>query len=923
LEGRSLANKGKYSPYPGDVVDAKLEPGEYVLNRNAVSAIGEDNLNRLNNEIAPRFQNGGMNYGPFKSKRHYEENQRMQQKKAGIDSNIARLRALKIKQMEKERASQPAPGLRMPKEEPWKLSPAQRTTTTPPRQNPGSYNEIAQYARMKADPEHRRKMLSKMESPTTLRKAEMTPIDLQAIEVPTGDMFKVDEFNSMMGTAKIMNDYMINQGMVDSQNRSPFHIDYGKMPGLDPKTWKMPTDGRQLTPAEQLMAQMNMDRNKKFNTHIDENNPAIKQIFKDNPLMESLRQDKAWALQKWSDDRTQKLKDEIASEYSPYAMHNADIQKELIGDPDDPSDDYGSSMADAIKRGKERDELYWQNHDIKMMNPGGSPAFLMKDRSDKTGEKYIRTHDAEEYKKYRQEGARLHNERMKDEIISKDGLRMGSKSKKLKEEAEWKNIKKAKVPTIKQPELKGLDKLRKWSKDRGNKWSKAKAMRGKEYDKYLQQGGMVGPDGKRRYNIGAFVKGLGTSGMQGAQSAYSGLMGLINKGEQGVTALGEGIANRYGGQQYKDSVAKQKSMGIQGELNKDVFDDRDMGDASVADELQESNIEMAKMMRDDFGMGDQYVDKEVARNEAIMGGTSQVGQDLVTGAKALGTGALGVGAVTLGAGIEGAKGAYGLAKKGGEALYEGGKSLLEHGFDKENEGGLLADASHHLNKGAAAKYGDVWSGKEKGSLMQRGRKGLGGLGMLLQDASQAQGFQGADWKGSGLGRYSGPNTKDANDEAKKQTGIDNGSGDGQVLDLENAGTPTPTQEVLGDDPIKEMQLNTDSSDQRQVGTGVILNENNMVPTEASTSGGNTNIFNSNKPPEIASEEEMPSWMRKMTDPNYEEPVPAGIAAPQYDTNAPAPQFNVDDLTKINIGGGQTGGRVSLEGFIQQSWRNMR
>jgi len=43
------------SPLPGDVVDAKLEPGEYVLNRNAVKAIGKKRLDKINNKIKPRF----------------------------------------------------------------------------------------------------------------------------------------------------------------------------------------------------------------------------------------------------------------------------------------------------------------------------------------------------------------------------------------------------------------------------------------------------------------------------------------------------------------------------------------------------------------------------------------------------------------------------------------------------------------------------------------------------------------------------------------------------------------------------------------------------------------------------------------------------------------------------------------------------
>ena len=45
----------KYSRQPGDSILALLEPGEYVLNRNAVDEIGKENLDELNFEDAPRF----------------------------------------------------------------------------------------------------------------------------------------------------------------------------------------------------------------------------------------------------------------------------------------------------------------------------------------------------------------------------------------------------------------------------------------------------------------------------------------------------------------------------------------------------------------------------------------------------------------------------------------------------------------------------------------------------------------------------------------------------------------------------------------------------------------------------------------------------------------------------------------------------
>ena len=56
----------KYSRPPGDSILALLEPGEYVLNRNAVNEIGKENLDELNFEDAPRFdmaQRMGMQMG--------------------------------------------------------------------------------------------------------------------------------------------------------------------------------------------------------------------------------------------------------------------------------------------------------------------------------------------------------------------------------------------------------------------------------------------------------------------------------------------------------------------------------------------------------------------------------------------------------------------------------------------------------------------------------------------------------------------------------------------------------------------------------------------------------------------------------------------------------------------------------------------
>lgn len=50
-----MAEYSKYSRGPGDSILALLEPGEYVLNRNAVDDIGEEKLDEINFEDSPRF----------------------------------------------------------------------------------------------------------------------------------------------------------------------------------------------------------------------------------------------------------------------------------------------------------------------------------------------------------------------------------------------------------------------------------------------------------------------------------------------------------------------------------------------------------------------------------------------------------------------------------------------------------------------------------------------------------------------------------------------------------------------------------------------------------------------------------------------------------------------------------------------------
>ncbi len=851
MEGRQLANK--YSPYPGDVVDAKLEPGEYVLNRNAVDAIGEDKLNKLNNEIAPRFQEGGMNFGPFKSEKAYKSNKRMQKKKAKNDRQIAKLRAMRLKQMEKARG--PSPELR-------RKNPEQFNPQSVKQGDAGeapSIGEITNYARMRADSVHRDKMNSSIQSPSTIRNATTTPIDLQKVEVPMGDQFNSDEFNNMLGTAKVMNDYMIKQGMTDSQGRSPFNEDYGQIKGIDPKTFKMPTD-RMLTPAEQLMTRMNMPRNQKMNTYIDENNPEVEQIYKDNPLMEAERLNKRQNLQEWSDDRTQNIKDEVALEYSPQALYNHD------------NDGIGGSKADAMKRQADRELMREQAKDIEMQNTGmGSERF--KPINPKTGKPF---ETMEQYHSRMQE--MIANQKKPAPLDIKD---TSKPMKPIRRVANNKVI----------GEKRGI---RNFLSDfaQGSNMSRYKT----SGDKYrYQMGGEVGPDGRRRYALGALVAPLLAKG----QAMFG----------AGQVAAANQVAGAKSGMSNLLSAAKERYGGGFNEAN-NMISERFMSENnadwdSKSREEQQGLAKPLASMGYKQGVGSIATDQEKTQRlgMGLTEGATQIGKDAVSlGKGAVKTG-LGAGAVALGGTALGAK-----------ALYDGGKSLLKEGFNKDNEGGLLADAGEALNRGKADNYSDVWSGKEKGSLLQRGRKGLGGLGMMLQDASQAQGFQGADWGGSGIGKAQ--NAKAAQKEATKLTDIKTED------EYDSSGE---REQAYKDNLVSEMDIE-EGFDPTQLQAEM----DNMFDDEFSGADGEATGANPIGPDGMATVTNQAGF-------GDNQAIPSNAVAPGFKINPSDSDMERGIKETLNFQGAgqakrqsngqvlyqQQGGPVTLEGFIQQSWRNMR
>ena len=861
--------KGKYSPYPGDIVDARLEPGEFVLNRNAVDYIGEENLKQINDEVAPRFAQSGGQIRYDDDVEFDEESPTMMNEGGAIWDKLQADRKFNQEQYNNPSIMFKDNSLsaRMKrKEEADDVALRQATNA-----------RIGQYHKEVKDLEQKSKLRQlQLENafhgpkPLQLRREKGIPIDLQKVEVPMGDKFNTDEFNSMMSVTKTMNDFFTRQGMNDSQGRNPMDEDYGQIKGLDPKTWKMPTDGRRLTPAEQLMAQMNQKRNKDYNTHIDENNPDIAQVYKDNPLMELERQNRARNLQKWSDKRTQKIKDDVALEYSPYALHNADIREELIGDPNDPSDDIGSSFADAQKRSDERSELYRQNQEIAMMNPGHRPK---KPIDPKTGKPY------ETWESY--------------------VGRMEALDKELKEGRTPLTIKKdnSEFKTNMQPIIAGIEK-RTGKRSLMNKFSDftegfARGKHGTLDDKYdYQSGGSV-----QHYLLGDLVK----QGQQSWEQFKPQLEAGMDKLGQTADSIKQKAMDRYGGGFRKaQNVAGERYLGetLEG------FGDMD----------RDQQIAMSKELRDTGGVKHIMSDEEKSQmwGQGLQEAGSQLGQDVVAGAKAIpglaGKAALVAGAGTLGAGVV-----------GGKYLWDKGKQIYNEGFDKDVEGGLLKDAAHHLTKGAADNYGDVWSGKEKGSLMQRGKKGLGMLGMMLQDASKAQGFKGADWEESGFRlTQTGPKKQGERPDIKVKSeeediieDIDLTESNAEMDEMMNEafGGPKPK---LGVDIPASTPLGTSKTDVELPSGNVIQGTESLSEDYKDNTGAAGTI------PSIAVE----PALSEDTGSESQDAINNTLNLSRRPNTV---ERSSQGHVMVNQQGGMIGfpSEASLEGFIQQSWRNMR
>lgn len=868
---------GKYSPFPGDVIDAKLEPGEYVLNRNAVNAIGKENLDKINFEEEPRFmaQEGGpvkepdsigvvnehkvmlgklkkiqqdrqfrkilKNRVPAES---YKDHIMLREKDGSLMTKEEQMQVLdyfnKIRQSKPEMNEGGSIMDRLQ---------AQRRFNEDQYNNPSvvfkdnslfarmdrrdkandvalrqATNErIAQYHDEMKVIEQRAKLRKlKMENalygPGPLEIRKTTPIDLKSIElqpISTDSTFNSDDFNDMLGLKKMMKNFAERNDMLDSKGRDPFFDeDYGKIEGIDLKTFEMPK-GRLLTPSEQLAMRMKESRNQKYNLYIDEDNPAVQEVYKNNPMLESEAINRAERLRLKTDRDREKSRKETELEYSPYALHNSDIREQLI------RDGHGSSLADAKKRSADRALMREQARDIEMMNMGTQPAYYTKDGK--------RIDDRDEYIKYRKGERAKELKRRADTIVMKDGIRTKKFNPK---DNMFTNLKPKKVKEAKLPEgkksmyrefIKGADQGR---------YKKSREM----LERYVyQMGGKV-----RNYNLGAYVQApeeIGETGspfnlrrgdssisydfapVKAKQIKGKGLMdqsldkigeGIMSRAQisalGGAKGIAEGAKNRYG---RGFTSGKNQAM-------EEIASKMQWGDKNWDDMSREEQIEASKQVRA-TGVGMDKYQKARMYGRGLTQAGSQIGQDLVTGAKGV------VGGIGLGA-----AGLY----KGAGALYEGAGNLYE-GAKK-----WYQDDTGH------ADYDDVLSGKAEGSNRQKVGKGLSMFGTALRQMSALQGFD----PGDGFGQY-----RDKGDDDP-----------GRFLDADEEDTDlVKTEEEPVTEPEKEEEVTIE-----QLGLS------------------------------------QPKGPRPVED------------SPQKVYNKKARNEH------FYITGYQEGGHISLDSFIRQSWRNM-
>ena len=571
---------------------------------------------------------------------------------------------------------------------------------------------------------HRQKAMKQKVIPAReLRKIE---IDLDSFVKPiesSGATFSVDDMNSMMSATKTMKDFFTRQDMLDSSGRSPIDEGYGTLKGVG-MDFKQ-TLGRRNSPAEQVSLLMQQDP---YMTNVDQYNPMVKKVFKNNPklALEYMNRMDRFRRNNRTDDGLGSER-EFANPNSPLdqafldlrlkqsdaradiALRDKDktpaiekLQKRFapkkLEDPEAPIDPKTGKRFETIK---EMDQRLARKA---IKDKALAAAKAERIRKGKTKSKSLRKRiqmggQRESWEKYLQKGGIAKNSPLPGDIVDA----------KL-EPGEYVLNRNAVNAIGKET----LDKINNKIAPRfSNKYQEGGNVMTRE--DYINQAENLGEQ--------TFEKAG-----QFARNIYGGAKDLL-----------KGAYDRFGGEAYRAS--KTKNLMAEMDMN-NTFDDRDM-DASVADELDASNLEMAKMLRDEFGAGEG--DLAMAYGQ----GKQRLKDDIETG----------VGALVGGAGMMG---------RALQNTYAGAKDRFQD--FKKNTHAYLSDDS-----GYEEDFSKVLSGEAKGSNMQRVGKSASFLGSMFDQLASFQGFgEGAD-----MGKYS---------RQKKLTDVQ--------VDTANENKPMPENDVL-------------------------------------------------------------------------------------------------------------------------------
>jgi hypothetical protein len=301
----------KYSKYPGDIIDAKLEPGEYVLNRNAVKAIGQRKLDKFNNKVAPRFQEGG------DVNKAIQEQTALKMRLAGNAKRLILDRQAKRGRIVDAQSLRRSPDFNLD------------------LQKVDFQGNVPEF-----DAKTFEQQQSKIQNSNHKTMMANNPEYAKLFGMPENVQTKAPEmgFHGQDAQPSYNESNNLPENYADIYGPGGSEYSIG-IQGSDPKTWNRPTGT--FSETDKLM-QLIKDDPRLVNTDI--NNPKIQQILNNNPLMKGAVEDGA-----------NTLDEQYGSVASGYKADDA-IRREALQ----------SEMNQKIQ---DRDDLRETNYNIKMMNP--------------------------------------------------------------------------------------------------------------------------------------------------------------------------------------------------------------------------------------------------------------------------------------------------------------------------------------------------------------------------------------------------------------------------------------------------------------------------------------------------------------------------------------------------------------------------